>query len=467
MQPTKYLWIGTNGGGLNRMDLQTGKCQVFSTKDGLPNNVIYGILPDDESNLWMSTNKGLSSYNLKKSSFRNFDYKDGLQSNEFNRGAYCRTSEGCLYFGGMNGFNYFYPREIRNNTSRPQVVITGLKIRNQPVAIQAEGSPLLKSIYLTEKLTLAFKDNFISFEFASMDFTDPGKNLYRYKLEGFDKDWINSGNTYSANYTNLDPGIYTFQVKGSNNDEFWNEKETSIKVIILPPWYMTWWFRTLVGLLILLAGYGFYRFRLSQALKLLSIRDRIAVDLHDEVGSNLSNIYIFSNVAQQKAKANDETAPLLQKISDYTQQSMEAMNDIVWMINTRNDRFENIMVRMRTLAAEFSEASDCKLHLNFDESLNNVKLNMEERKNFYLIYKEAINNTAKYAGCKTVWIDMKLHQNTVTLNIRDNGKGFDVSNTVKGNGLYNMKKRAQMLKGALTVTSKIGEGTALQLNFKV
>jgi len=122
---------------------------------------------------------------------------------------------------------------------------------------------------------------------------------------------------------------------------------------------------------------------------------------------------------------------------------------------------------MRTLAAELSEASDCKLHLNFDESLNNVKLNMEERKNFYLIYKEAINNTAKYAGCKTVWIDMKLHQNTVTLNIRDNGKGFDVSNTVKGNGLYNMKKRAQMLKGALTVTSKIGEGTALQLNFKV
>ena len=467
VQPTKFLWVGTNGGGLNRMDLQTGKCLVFSTKDGLPNNVIYGILPDDESNLWMSTNKGLSSYNLKKSSFRNFDYKDGLQSNEFNRGAYCRTSEGCLYFGGMNGFNYFYPREIRNNTSRPQVVITGLKIRNQPMAIRAEGSPLLKSIYLTEKLTLAFKDNFISFEFASMDFTDPGKNLYRYKLEGFDKDWINSGNTYSANYTNLDPGIYTFQVKGSNNDEFWNEKGTSIMVIILPPWYMTWWFRTLVGLLILLAAYGFYRFRLSQALKLLSIRDRIADDLHDEVGSNLSNIYIFSNVAQQKAKANDETAPLLQKISDYTQQSMEAMNDIVWMINTRNDRFENIMVRMRTLAAEFSEASDCKLHLNFDESLNNVKLNMEERKNFYLIYKEAINNTAKYAGCNTVWIDMTLHQNKVTLNIRDNGKGFDVSNTVKGNGLYNMKKRAEMLKGALTVTSKIGEGTALQLNFKV
>ncbi len=466
-QPTKYLWLGTSGGGLNRMDMQTGNCVVYSTKHGLPNNVIYGVLPDDEGNLWMSTNKGLSCFDLNKRSFRNFDYKDGLQSNEFNRGAYCRTMDGCLFFGGVNGFNYFYPREILKNTTSPQVVITGLKIRNQPVPVQAEGSPLSKSIYLTEKLTLPFEENFISFEFASMDFTDPGKNLYRYQLEGFDKDWINSGNTYSANYTNLDPGTYTFKVKGSNNDEFWNEKETSLKVIILPPWYMTWWFRTLMVLAVVSAVYGFYQFRLKQALKLQAIRDRIASDLHDEVGSNLSNIYIFSNVAQQKATANDKTAPLLQKIMDYTQQSMEAMNDIVWMINTRNDRFENIIIRMRTLAAELAETSDCQLQMSFDESLNNVKLNMEERKNFYLIYKEAINNLAKYAGCKNVWVNMSLRQNTVTLTIRDNGRGFDVVNTSTGNGLFNMKKRVEFLNGTFKVDSKIGEGTTLQLSFKV
>ncbi len=465
-QPTRYLWVGTGGGGLNRMDMETGKCVSFSTKDGLPNNVIYGVLPDDEGNLWMSTNKGISSFNPTKRTFRNFDYKDGLQSNEFNRGSYCRTRDGCLFFGGVNGFNYFYPREILRNTTRPQVVITALKIRNQPVPVQAAGSPLSKSMYLTEKLTLPFKENFISFEFASLDFTYPEKNLYRYKLEGFDKDWINSGNTYSANYTNLDPGTYTFKVKGSNNDDFWNEKETFVKVIILPPWYMTWWFRTLLALAVVSAVYGFYQFRLRQALKLQSIRDRIASDLHDEVGSNLSNIYIFSNVAQQKA-ANDQTAPLLQKISDYTQQSMEAMNDIVWMINTRNDRFENIIVRMRTLAAELAETSDCALHMDLDESLNDVKLNMEERKNFYLIYKEAINNLAKYAGCKNVWVNMRLHHNNVTLIIRDNGKGFDLAKTSTGNGLFNMKKRAELLNGTFTVDSKLGQGTTLQLSFKV
>jgi signal transduction histidine kinase len=228
---------------------------------------------------------------------------------------------------------------------------------------------------------------------------------------------------------------------------------------------MTWWFYSLLALAVLFAGYAFYRNRLAQALKLQKIRDRIAGDLHDEVGSNLSNIYIFSNVAQHKA--NDETAPLLQKISDYTRQSMDAMNDIVWMINTRNDRFENIMVRMRTLAVESSEACGCTLHLDFDERLNEVKLNMEERKNFYLIYKEAINNIAKYAGCKNIWIDMKLQHQTVTLKIRDDGKGFDAETGIKGNGMYNMRKRAELLKGNFTVTGKPGKGTILQLDFKV
>jgi signal transduction histidine kinase len=146
---------------------------------------------------------------------------------------------------------------------------------------------------------------------------------------------------------------------------------------------------------------------------------------------------------------------------------MEAMNDIVWMINTHNDRFENIMSRMRTIAAEFSEASECTLYLDFDEKLNEVKLNMEKRKNFYLIYKEAINNTAKHAGCKSLWVQMHLDHNTVTLKIRDNGKGFDLANAKSGNGLSNMKKRAEILKGHLAVVSTIGEGTALTLSFKV
>ena len=467
IQPDKYLWIGTKGGGLNLFDLVNGTFTHFTEKQGLSNDVVYGILTDATGNLWMSTNKGISKFDTRTRLFKNYNQNDGLQGSEYNRNAFCKTGKGYLYFGGVTGFNYFDPAKLSGSNYVPFVWITGINVLNRPLRFSEQDGILKKPAYLTDRIRLNYEQNVISFEFGSTDFSAFDNDRFKYQLAGFDKDWILSGNTNNATYTNLDPGTYTFMVKASNDDGTWNEKGSSIELVILPPWYMTWWFRTALVLAFLMAVYTFYRYRMAQALKLQAIRDRIAGDLHDEVGSNLSNIYIFSNVAQQKAKANDETAPLLQKISDYTQQSMEAMNDIVWMINTRNDRFENIMVRMRTLAAEFSEASDCKLHLNFDESLNNVKLNMEERKNFYLIYKEAINNTAKYAGCKTVWIDMKLHQNTVTLNIRDNGKGFDVLNTVKGNGLYNMKKRAQMLKGALTVTSKIGEGTALQLNFKV
>ena len=469
--PDKYLWVGTNGGGLNRFDFTTQKFLHYSIKDGLPNDVIYGILSDDDGNLWMSTNKGLSKFTPPsgeaRGSFQNYETKDGLQSNEFNRYAFCKTRDGTLFFGGVNGFNYFNPRDLTNNKALPNVVITDFKIANKQITIQSKEKILQKPIYLTDKIVLKYEYNMISFDFAAMDFSQSGKNLYQYKLDGFDKEWIQSGTQHFATYTNLDPGSYTFHVKGSNSDGVWNEAGTSIQLIILPPWFMTWWFRTAAVIIILSAAYAFYRYRLSHALKLQAVRNRIASDLHDEIGSNLSNISIFSNVAQQRAKTSNEDTALLQKITEYTQVSMDAMSDIVWMINARNDRFENIIVRMRSLAAEIFEATNCTLHIHFDEKLNHIKLNMEERKNFYLIYKEAINNIAKYADCKEVWIEMKMHHNKVTLNIRDNGKGFDMLNGNKGNGLFNMQKRAEALKGKLNVVSNIGEGTLVELSFEV
>jgi len=467
VQPDKYLWIGTKGGGLNLFDIANETFTHYTEKQGLSNDVVYGILSDAANNLWLSTNKGISMFNTHTKEFKNYNEKDGLQGSEYNRNAFCKTDKGYLYFGGITGFNYFDPAKLSGSNYVPFVWITGINVLNRPLQFGGKENTLSQPAYLTKGIQLNYDQNVITFEFASTDFSVFDKNRFRYRLTGFDKDWNYSGNTNSATYTNLDPATYTFIVQGNNSDGTWNEEGTSLRLTILPPWYMTWWFRTALVLALLFAGYSFYRNRLNQALKLQAIRNRIADDLHDEVGSNLSNIYIFSNVAQQKAKATDETAPLLLKISEYTRQSMEAMNDIVWMINTRNDRFENIMVKMRTLAAEFSEASDCKLHLHFDEKLNDVKLNMEERKNFYLIYKEAMNNMAKYAGCKSLWVEMKLHQNTVTLKIIDNGKGFDVARANNGNGIFNMKKRAEMLKGALTVVSTIGEGTTLHLSFKV
>ena len=465
-QPEKYLWVGTNGAGLNRMDITTGKFAHFTTKDGLPNDVVYGILSDEDANLWISTNKGLSRFTPSTNNFLNYEAKDGLQSNEFNRYAYCKTKDGTLFFGGINGFNYFNPRDLGRNNIAPNIVITGFKIGNKPVTIHDEKKLLTKPIELTDKIELNYEDNMISFDFAAMDFTQPEKNLYQYKLEGFDKEWIQSGTVHSATYTNLDPDTYTFRVKGSNSDGVWNETGTSIQLIILPPWYMTWWFRILVAVTIVASAYAFYRYRLQQALKLQSIRNKIASDLHDEIGSNLSSISIFSDVAKEQTEGQP-VAPLLDKISNYTLQSMEAMSDIVWMINARNDRFENIIIRMRELAVELLEAKKYSLHLDIDEHLNTLKLGMNERKNFWHIYKEALNNIVKYAEAKNVWIKLSSSHKSILLSIKDDGKGFNTTILKSGNGLHNMRQRSDAIKATLSISSSIGSGTTIDLMIKI
>ncbi|MFT3909368.1 MAG: triple tyrosine motif-containing protein [Ferruginibacter sp.] len=468
LQPSRYLWVGTNGGGLNRFDIATGKSIHYTTKDGLPNDVVYSVLQDELGNIWMSTNKGLSCFNPQKLKFRNYEVGDGLQSNEFNHNAYCRGPGGYLFFGGINGFNYFRPAELLSNTVQPNVVITALRINNRLVSFNDSSSILTMPVYLTDKIVLPYADNIVSVDFASLDFAYSGKNLYQYRLTGFNNAWIQAGAAHTATYTNLDPGTYTLEIKASNADGVWNELPRTLKIIILPPWYMTWWFRTLVIATIIVLGYIFYRYRLKQALKLQAIRNNIAQDLHDEIGSNLSNISIFSDVAQQDENANTaHTNAMLKKISEYTNVSMESMGDIVWMINARNDRFENIITRMRSHAAEVLEAKGCMLHMNFDEKLNELKLNMTERKNFYLIYKEAINNIAKYADCKNVWIDMRLNHMNVMLRIKDDGKGFDMKQNKQGNGLYNMNKRAATLNGKFSVRSLVGKGTEIELIFAV
>ncbi len=466
-EPQRYLWVGTNGGGLNRLDMGTGKFKRYTTSEGLPNNVIYGLLHDDVNRLWMSTNKGISCFDPAKETFQNYEEKDGLQSNEFNHDAFMKGSDGTLYFGGLNGFNYFDPREIIPNAVIPQVAFTDFRIRNLSITPKQSDAVLSSPIYMTKSVELPYSDNMFSFEFAALDFTAPQRNQYRYKMEGFDKDWINSGNLNTVAYTNLDPGTYTFKVKGSNKNGIWNEAGTSIQITILPPWYMTWWFRILGAATVFAIAYAFYKYRLNKAVELMAVRNRIASDLHDEIGSNLSNISIFSNVAQQEKQGSVQVSHMLDRISENAQASMEAMNDIVWMIKAGNDRFENIMVRMRTHASEVIEVIGYQLELKFDEGLNNIKLNMNDRKNFYLIFKEAVNNIAKYANGNEVQIEVKLKNRDIELIIRDDGAGFDPKLVSHGNGLVNMQTRAKLLNGKLTVSSTPGHGTIIELSFPV
>jgi PAS domain S-box-containing protein len=239
--PERILWVGTAGGGLNRFDRGTERFTRYTTADGLPNDVVYGILPDHDGRLWLSTNRGLSRFDPATGKFRNFDSKDGLQSDEFNSGAYFRSPSGELFFGGLFGFNHFRPEAVRDNPHVPPVVITGFRRVDRLESPVDANSVLERSITETTSVRLSHQDNIFSFQFAALDYSAPGKNRYAYRMLGFSDRWVEAGSSRSATYMNLPPGSYTFQVRGSNNDGVWNEEGASVALTILPPWWRSWW----------------------------------------------------------------------------------------------------------------------------------------------------------------------------------------------------------------------------------
>lgn len=255
-----YVWIGTTG-GLCLLDTKTRRMSTITEKDGLPNEVVNALIEDHRGNLWISTNKGICRYNPRLKTFRNYDISDGLQGNEFKVGSVFRTADGTIIFGGSDGFNTFHPDRIQDNPSIPPVYITDFQVFNRSVQIGDADSLLTKHITQTQAITLRHDQDVFSFEFAALNYTLPEKNQYAYKLEGFDKDWNYVGNKRNATYTNLDQGDYTFRVKASNNDGVWNEQGTAISITILPPYWETWWFKTLVVALIVGSAYTFYRVR--------------------------------------------------------------------------------------------------------------------------------------------------------------------------------------------------------------
>ena len=259
------LWISTTS-GLSRFNVTANHFTVYTTRDGLPNDVTFGVLDDSVGNLWISTNRGLSRYDTHAGTFRNFGVSDGLQANEFKEQAYCKARKGSLYFGGINGFNEIIPDSIKVDGFDPPLVITNFQVFNKEVPIARDDhdpSPLKKTITETQSITLPYKSSVISIQFASLNFTDPDKKKYAYILEGFDKGWNYVGAQRSVTYTNLDPADYTFKVKGLKNDGEWSDKITTLKLTITPAFWMTWWFRSILIVFIIVSVFAFYRIRVN------------------------------------------------------------------------------------------------------------------------------------------------------------------------------------------------------------
>ncbi len=300
------LWVGTYGGGLNLFNREKENFTHFTEKEGLPNNVVYSILEDEAGNLWLSTNEGLSRFNPREKIFKYYDIRDGLQNNEFNSGAYFKSKSGEMFFGGCDGFNAFFPADIKDSAYIPPVVISEFRLFNRPVLVDEseDGRVILtKSITETEAIDIPYNLNIFSISYAALHYSSPKKNRYAYIMEGLDRGWNQVGNQTTATYTYVPPGEYVFKVKGSNNDGLWNETGASFKIRVVPPFWKTGWFYFVCAFLVIFSGFSIYRFRVSQLKKRKEELETIVAHRTEELKNANKEMEKLSIVAQKTDNA--------------------------------------------------------------------------------------------------------------------------------------------------------------------
>lgn len=455
------LWAGS-GQGLMRIDTLHKKTRLFKMEDGLPDNNIYAALPDERGNLWLSTNKGLSRFNTRTQKFHNYGIFDGLPHLEFNHGSYLKSRDGTLYFGGLNGIVAFDPARIDTNSKKEHRLQL---ISYSKYASDRNRTDTVASHLPGDKIIFEPGDRLFTFSFMSTDYHNTALNRFRYKLEGWNDDrWHMFEDGNKLLFNSLPPGEYDLRVQVSAAGADWGTNEWQTPLVVLAPWYRSVWFFILSILSIIVIFYAFYRYRLSQILKIQHIRNGISADMHDEIGGTLSSISFYSQALLMQIEKT-EHQQVVQKIKENAQQVQEGLSDIVWSVKAGSDEINDVFARMLHFGGGLAESKGFTFHFETDAQLRNLKLDMQNRKNFYLIFKEAMNNAAKYAECSTVHAEINYSMGKVKMVIRDNGKGFDKQLPRQGNGLTNMRQRAAQMKGQLTIQSTPGGGTVVTLWF--
>jgi len=476
---TSY-WIGTYGGGLNRLQLlELGDVEDryiitrYTKQHGLPNNVVYGILDDEKGNLWPSTNKGISKFNTSTQKFTNYDITYGLQSYEFNACAYYKgPATGEMYFGGVNGLNSFCPEKAQINRTIPPIVLTSFKIFDEEIHT---------ALSTGTEIDLSYDDNFFSFEFSALDYTDQKKNQYAYKLEGLNENWVNCGSRRYVSYTNLDPGDYIFRVKGSNSDGIWNDEGTYIKIKIHPPYWKTWWFYTVTLVLIIGSAILFYNYQLRVNIKRSleverirnseneRVRKSVAADFHDELGQKLTKISLFSEILKRKLnKTSPEILDYIDKIINAAKELSRSTRDFIWTINPSQDSLHDVVVYLKDFGDEMFDKTGIKFRANgISKELEQILLPMEWRRHVTLIFKEAMNNVLKHSKSKNVDFNIALNHTKINIILQDDGIGYSAKKNSTGHGLQNMKTRANLIESDIFITSNNNKGTTIRFSGEI
>lgn len=502
------IWIGSSDGlGIYNSDKQT--FTSFSADDGLTNNFVTGILEDNDSNMWISTYKGLSKFSLKTGIFKNFDIHDGLITDEFHMPACFKSKSGRLFFGGRHGLNYFFPDSIKTNTYKPSVYLTDFKLLNISVPVRDEsgGFYLEKHISQTKEITIAYSQNVITFEFVALNYIQPDKNQYAYMIEGFDKQWNYTGNKRDATYTNLSPGNYIFKVKASNNDGVWNEKGTSLKIVITPPWWTTKWaytgyFLVIILLLILFRMLIQYNEKQKNALKLERVESK---RIHE---ADVMKLRFFTNISHEfRTPLTLILAPLEKLLNEITVENLRSQVKIIYRNAYRLLRLINQVMDIRKLDAGgltlqttqedlISFVEGIARSFNYEAQNRSIYFDVIAQDNDLIIWFDRdkmekvlynlISNAFKYTsdnGKITITLQQKLttdhgpqSDKYAEITIKDSGMGISAEDLLHifdrfyqtretdsragtGIGLALTKELVEMHDGKITVESQLGKGT--------
>lgn len=463
------LWIASEL-GLIAYNEKTKNYKVFDENSGMTNSFVYGILPESDTSLWISTNGGIANVRARymgdsvAAFFTNYSAKDGLQSDEFNTGAYYRCDNGMLIFGGINGINWFHPRQIRPNPYKATPAIAAIEVNDTLYASDTAN--------FIRKFTMPYERNTISFSLRALEFTNPSRNRFAYKLEGLDNDWVTTSND-KVRYSNLPPGYYTFWLRVSNNEGIWNDQPLKIELVILPPFWRTWWFIVIIVLaaagIIYLSAWYYIRQKVNaktQALErqqaLYLERLRISKDVHDDLGSGLSKITLMAELAAKQKNGNSKLNDTIDDISQISRDLVGNMRDLVWVLNPENTTLDGLAARMREYCSDYFEGLPQYLQLDFQPDTPSIRISREAQRNIFLTAKEALNNCIKHSGGNSIKVGFSVCNNLLLISVADDGHGFDATSRASGNGLKNMKHRIEAIGGEFGICS--GQtGTAIQI----
>ncbi len=459
------IWIGTQQGGLTRF--KGGHFTRYTTAEGLFDDTIYTILDDLRGYFWMSSNKGVFRVSRrelnelaegKRTSVTSVAYGvgDGMKSAECNgstQPAGWRARDGRLWFPTVKGVVVVDPSRADEGLSSPAALMEEVIVENQPVADEeAEEVP-----------SVAPGSRQFEFHYSAPASQAPERVRFRYRVEAVDRGWIDAGARRVAYYTSLPPGRHRFRVIAGNDGGAWNEAGgASFDFRVEPYFYQTWWFYVLCTIAVSSVVWAGHRYRLERVLEMERVRMRIASDLHDDIGSSLSQIAILSEVTRARVGGDGPFAEPLERIATLSRESVDAMGEIVWAIDPHRDAPTDLTQRMRRLANDLLPAHGMELRFNASDPPK-VHLHADVRREVFLIFKEALHNALRHGNATSVEVDVSVSPRELRLVVQDEGRGFDTSAAPDGHGLRSMRRRTQSLGGSLELTSSPGSGTRLEL----